>query len=157
MAHPLRWSLVRIARIPVAADRRGLRWLLNGKVMPGGPIALITFRGRHTGKTYRTPVEVLVEDQDEIVVTPVRGARSGWYRSIVAGGLVSVRFRGATYAADWRELSEDERKVSLGRYLTEHPVFGRMILSGMARGHARSGDRVADAAGSATLLALKLR
>ncbi len=127
--------------------------------MPGGPLALITYRGRRTGKTYRRPVEALVEyvERGEIVVTPIRGKRSDWYRNVLAGGLIGVRFRGRNHEAEWRELAEDERRSVLRRYLAEHPIFGRQILSGMARGHRGSGDPVADAASAGTLVSLKLR
>ena len=144
--------------MPVLADRRGLRWLLNGKVMPGGAILLLTHRGRRTGKIYTTPVEALVDDagRGEIVITPMRGERTDWYRNVLAGGLVRVRFRGEDFAAPtFRRLLERESREALAHYVREHPLFGRIVARGMARGHHEAGDRLTAAAKAAPFLALK--
>lgn len=146
-----------LTRLPVVADRRGLRWLLNGQVMPGGPIVLLTHRGRRTGRAYTTPVEVLVEDPErrEIIVTPMRGVRSDWYRNVLAGGLLTVRLRGMSHRADWRKLSHEESREALARYRHKHPLWGRMILWGMARQHRDGGDPVAGAAKAAPLVGVR--
>jgi deazaflavin-dependent oxidoreductase (nitroreductase family) len=103
-------------------------------------------------------VEALLERGDEIVVTPMRGERSDWYRNVLAGGLVQVRFRGKTFERiGWRELSEEERRDVLALYREEHPVFGRMIVWGMGRAHRDAGDRISAAAKAGPLLALTLR
>ena len=116
--------------------------MLNGKVMPGGPIVVLTHRGRHTGRTYRTPVEATVEDDEraEIIVLPAAGEDADWYRNAVAGGLVEVRLRGMSFAAVCRQLSEDERRAALERYTSAHPRFARMIIRGLARRHRLSGE-----------------
>ncbi|MGH7859704.1 MAG: nitroreductase family deazaflavin-dependent oxidoreductase [Candidatus Binatia bacterium] len=146
-----------MSRLPTVADRRGLRWLLNGRVMPGGPIVLLTHRGRRTGKAYTTPVEALVEDRErgEIVITPMRGERADWYRNILAGGVVNIRLRGESFQAQWRKLSEEESREALARYTHEHPLMGRVVLLGMARVHHVSGDPLAAVAKAAPLLAFR--
>jgi deazaflavin-dependent oxidoreductase (nitroreductase family) len=155
--HPLRRALVTGAKVPVAADHRGMRWLLNGKVMPGGPIVILTHRGRRTGRSYTTPVEALVEDgeRSEIIVTPLRGERADWYLNVLAGGLDQVRLRGLSYTAECRRLMNDEALQVLSRYVKEHPIFGRIVLMGMARGRDESDDRLTAAAKAAPLLALR--
>lgn len=154
--HPLRRALVTAGRLPVLADRRGLRWLLNGRVMPGGPIVLLTYSGRRSGRIYTTPVEALVEDGErgEVVVAPMRGEQGDWYQNVLAGGLVQVRLRGEGFRAQWRKLSEEENHQVLGRYRQEHPLWGRIVLQGLAHGHGVSGDPLTAAAKTAPLLAL---
>jgi deazaflavin-dependent oxidoreductase (nitroreductase family) len=127
--------------------------------MPGGAIAIVSHRGRHTGKLYRTPLEVIVEDRDreEIFLLPARGRQSDWYRNIVAAGPSGVRFRGKSFAADWRELSEEESHDALGIYTSAHPHWGPFILRGLARKHRLSGDPLPAVADTLPVLALKLR
>jgi deazaflavin-dependent oxidoreductase (nitroreductase family) len=154
--HPLRRALVTAGRLPVVADRRGMRWLLNGRVMPGGPIVLLVHRGRRTGRIYTTPVEALVEDRDrgEIVIAPMRGEQSDWYRNVLAGGLVGVRLRGERFDAHCRKLSEGESREALARYIDDHPLFGRIVLSGMPREKGVRRDRLSAVSKAAPLLAL---
>jgi deazaflavin-dependent oxidoreductase (nitroreductase family) len=154
----LRRSWVAITRVPVLGDRRGMRWTLNGRVMPGGPIVILTHRGRHTGRTRRTPVEATVEDEEsgEVIVLPARGKQSDWYRNIVAGGLVEVRLRGKSFPAAWRRLSEDQKQVALERYVSAHPRFARSIIRGLARRHDLSGEPIPAVARALPMLAFEL-
>lgn len=135
-----------------------MRWLLSGKVMPGGPIAVLTHRGRHSGRTYRSPVEAIVDDQErsEIVVIPARGGQSDWYRNIVAGGLGEVRLRGKSFTAGWRELSESESVEALNRYIGTHPRWARSIIRSLVRHHDLSGDPLPAVAKALPVLGLKL-
>ena len=100
--------------------------MLNGRVMPGGPIVVVTHRGRHTGRTYRTPVEATVEDDEraEIIVLPAAGEAADWYRNAVAGGLVGVRLRGTSFSAVCRQLSEEERRLHLAYMSKAFRVMG---------------------------------
>jgi deazaflavin-dependent oxidoreductase (nitroreductase family) len=127
--------------------------------MPGGAIVIVSHRGRYTGKLYRSPLEVIVEDRDreEIFLLPARGRQSDWYRNIVAAGPSGVRFRGESFAADWRELSAEESSDALNIYASVHPRWGRFILSGLARKHRLSGDPLPAVADTLPVLALKLR
>src|SRR5438128_7408262 len=83
--------LGRAMRAPAALDRPRLRWLL-GWLSPA-PIVVLVHRGRRTGKTYKTPVEAIAENAErgEIVISPMWGASSDWYRNVLAGGLLEVR------------------------------------------------------------------
>ena len=128
-------------RAPAFADRRGLRWMLNERIWPA-PVMVIRHRGRKSGKVYATPIEALTEDRDrrEVVVGPLRGESSDWYRNVVAGGLESVSLRGETCDAEWSRLSEQQARAALDTYLTEHPRYGRMILRSLARVNGISSD-----------------
>jgi deazaflavin-dependent oxidoreductase (nitroreductase family) len=127
-------------RAPAALDRPGLRWLMRG--LSPAPIVVLVHRGRRTGKVYRTPVEAILEDaeRDEIVVSPMWGEESAWYRNVIAGGLVEARLRGEGRTAEWRRLSEEERREAISAYRRDHPVYSRMILRMLARIHRLDGD-----------------
>lgn len=154
----IRRGWLALTRIPLLADHLGLRWLLNGRVMPGGAIAILSYRGRRSGRMYRTPVEVIVEDRDrgEILVVPARGRQGDWYRNIIASGLAGVRLRGRSFDAAWRELSEEENRAALERYTSAHPRWARMIVRGLARKHHLSGDPSTAVANALPVLALSL-
>jgi deazaflavin-dependent oxidoreductase (nitroreductase family) len=151
----MRRLLIWIARIPALADRRGLRWLLSGRLI-GAPIAILVHRGRRSGRIYRTPVEAIVEQPGEIVISPARGRRGDWYRNITAGGLVEVRLRGCGYRAESRELSEDENVSALRGYRDAHPIYGRIVLWVLARTHRLKGDPLAAVARGLPMLSLRL-
>lgn len=151
----MRRLLVAIARIPALADRRGLRWLLSGRLM-GAPIVILVHRGRRSGRLYRTPVEAIVERPGEVVISPARGRGGDWFRNIMAGGLVKVRLRGQSYAANSRELSEDENVSALRGYRDEHPIYGRVVLWVLARAHRLRGDSLTAVARELPMLSLRL-
>jgi deazaflavin-dependent oxidoreductase (nitroreductase family) len=131
------WNL--LAPLPALADRPGFRWLLSGRLV-GAPIVVLTHRGRTSGRLYRTPVEAIAEMDEEVVVSPMRGARADWYRNVQAGGLVEATLRGESVGRDWRELAEPERRAALERYLGDHPAYGRAVLRALARLHGLEGS-----------------
>ncbi|MGH2956629.1 MAG: nitroreductase family deazaflavin-dependent oxidoreductase [Solirubrobacterales bacterium] len=145
-------------RAPALADRRGLRWMLNERLWPV-PVVVLWHRGRRSGKLYATPVEAINEDRDagEIVISPMRGTESDWYRNVLAGGLSRVRVRGRSYAVDWRELSQQENRAALARYRREHPLYGRMVLWMLMRMQGLSGEPIAAVAAALPMLSLRLR
>jgi deazaflavin-dependent oxidoreductase (nitroreductase family) len=144
----------RALRAPAALDRPRLRWLLNA--LSPAPILVLVHRGRRTGRVYRTPVEAVVEDAErgEIVVSPMWGESSDWYRNVLDGGLVEVRLRGESHRFEWRRLSEDERRRATAAYRREHPVYGRAILRMLVAVHGLAGDPVEAVARDLPMLAL---
>jgi deazaflavin-dependent oxidoreductase (nitroreductase family) len=130
----------RVMRLPAGLDRRGLRWML--RVWPGPPIVILVYRGRRSGRTHRTPVEAIAVDgaTREIVVSPMWGERSDWYRNVIAGGLIEVRFGGETLRVQWRRLSEPEAREMIERYLREYRLYARMVGRTLMRLHGLSGD-----------------
>ena len=105
-------------------------------------VIVLVHRGRKSGKVYKTPVEILTEDpeRDEIIVSPMYGRNSDWYRNVVAGGLVEIHVRDEARQVDWRELDEAERRAALDAYAEAHPRYSRMILRMLARVNGFEGD-----------------
>jgi deazaflavin-dependent oxidoreductase (nitroreductase family) len=147
--------LGRAMRAPAALDRPGLRWLLN--LLSPAPIVVLVHRGRRSGRLYRTPVEALVADPErgEIVVSPIWGEKSDWYRNIVAGGLVEARMQGEGYPYEWRLLGEAESLEAVSRYRHEHPVYARMILRMLVWIHDLDGEPVEAVARALPAVALR--
>jgi deazaflavin-dependent oxidoreductase (nitroreductase family) len=125
--------LGRTMRMPGVLDRKGTRWMLQA-LSPATVIVLV-HRGRKSGRLYKTPIEILIEDPErgEIIVSPMWGRDSDWYRNVVAGGLVEVHVRGEERRVEWRELDEAERRAAIKAYRESHPLYSRMILRMLVR------------------------
>ena len=132
--------LGRTLRMPSVLDRKGMRWMLQA-LSPALVIVLV-HRGRKSGRLYKTPVEVLVDDPErgELVVSPMWGRGSDWYRNVVAGGLVEVHVRGEDRQVEWRELDAAERRAAINAYREAHPLYSRMILRMLVRMNGFEGD-----------------
>jgi deazaflavin-dependent oxidoreductase (nitroreductase family) len=132
--------LGRTLRMPSALDRKGTRWMLQA-LSPATVIVLV-HRGRKSGRLYKTPVEILVDDPErgELVVSPMWGRDSDWYRNVVAGGLVEARVRGEERQVEWRELDEAERRAAMKTYREAHPLYSRVILRMLVRVNGFEGN-----------------
>jgi deazaflavin-dependent oxidoreductase (nitroreductase family) len=132
--------LGRILRMPSVLDRTGTRWMLQA-LSPATVIVLV-HRGRRSGRVYKTPVEILIEDAegDEFVISPMWGRDSDWYRNVVAGGLVEVHVRGEERLVEWRELDEAERRTAGEAWREAHPLYSRMILRMVVSVNGLEGD-----------------
>jgi deazaflavin-dependent oxidoreductase (nitroreductase family) len=132
--------LGRTMRMPGVLDRKGMRWILQA-LSPATVIVLV-HRGRTSGRQYKTPVEILHHDRerDELVVSPMFGRQSDWYRNVLAGGLVEVHVRGEERQVEWRELDEAERRTAINAYREAHPLYSRMILRMLVRVNRLEGD-----------------
>jgi len=124
----LKRTLGRVLRSPAVLDRRGLRWLLNS--LSPATVVILVHRGRRSGRIYRTPVEALVEDphRGELVISPMWGERSDWYRNIVAGGLVEISVGGRSCLTTWRHLSSQEKERALATYRRRHRAYSSVLL-----------------------------
>ncbi len=144
----------RALRTPAVLDRPGTRWMLKG--LSPAPIVVLTHRGRRSGKTYRTPVEVIARDDQvgEIVVSPMWGERSHWYRNVIAGGLVEASRDGEPQEMAWRRLSDDEKREAIAAYRREHPLYSRVILRMLVSVHGLEGDPAEAVARAIPMLAL---
>ena len=144
----------RALRTPAVLDRPGTRWMMKG--LSPAPIVVLTHRGRRSGKTYRTPVEVMAEEGErgEIVVSPMFGERSHWYRNVVAGGLVEASRGGEGHAMEWRRLSDDEKREAIAAYRREHPLYSRVILRMLVSVHGLKGDHAEEVARAIPMLGL---
>jgi deazaflavin-dependent oxidoreductase (nitroreductase family) len=132
--------LGRTLRMPSVLDRKGTRGLLQA-LSPATVIVLV-HRGRKSGKLYKTPVEVLRDDHErgELVVSPMWGRDSDWYRNVVAGGLIEAHLRGEKRQVEWRELDEPERRAAMNVYREAHPLYSRMILRMLVRVNGFEGN-----------------
>jgi deazaflavin-dependent oxidoreductase (nitroreductase family) len=132
--------LGRTLRMPSVLDRKGTRWMLQA--LSPAPVIVLVHRGRKTGRVFKTPVEILVDDpgQGEFVVSPMWGRDSDWYRNVVAGGLVEVHVRGERQQVEWRELDEAERRSAMDAYRKAHPIYSRIILRMLVRVNGLEGD-----------------
>jgi deazaflavin-dependent oxidoreductase (nitroreductase family) len=126
--------------MPGVLDRKGTRWMLQA-LSPATVIVLV-HRGRKSGRLYKTPVEILYDDDErnELVVSPMWGRRSDWYRNVLAGGLVEVHVRGERRQVEWRELDEAERRAAITAYREAHPLYSRIILRMLVRVNRFEGD-----------------
>jgi deazaflavin-dependent oxidoreductase (nitroreductase family) len=59
------------------------------------PFAIVTHRGRVSGRVYATPVWAF-GTQDDLVIALLYGARSDWVRNVVAAGHAQVKRSGTT-------------------------------------------------------------
>src|SRR5207244_5371952 len=119
----------RAMRVISVFDHKGARWLLQALSPPPTVIVLLN-RGRKSGRLYRTPVSILVEDpgRREVVVGPMWSKNTDWYLNVVAGGLVEARVRGEAWQVEWRELDETERRAA-GKAVREgRRSYSRIIL-----------------------------
>jgi deazaflavin-dependent oxidoreductase (nitroreductase family) len=133
-------ALGRTLRMPGVLDRKGTRWMLQA-LSPAAVIVLV-HRGRKSGRIFKTPVEVIADDleRDELVVAPMWGRDSDWYRNVVAGGLIEVHVRGEERQVEWRELDEGERGAAMDAYREAHPIYSRIILRMLVRVNGLEGD-----------------
>jgi deazaflavin-dependent oxidoreductase (nitroreductase family) len=133
--------LGRTLRMPSVLDRKGARWMLQA--LSPAPVIVLVHRGRRSGRVFKTPVEILVEDpeRDELVVAPMWGRDSDWYRNVVAGGLIEVHVRGEEQQVEWRELDDaSERRAAMDAYREAHPMYSRIIVRMLVRVNRLEGD-----------------
>src|SRR5437764_3278301 len=146
----------RLLRAPAAFDRRGLRFLL--KSLSPAPIVILVHRGRRSGRLYKTPVESIAEGEgDELVVSPMWGTRSDWYRNVLAGGLVEIHLGDEVRQVDWRPLDERERREAIAAYRRDHPAYSRVVLRALTALHRFEGDPLEAVVQSIPMLALRRR
>jgi deazaflavin-dependent oxidoreductase (nitroreductase family) len=132
--------LGRTMRLPGILDHKGTRWMLQA--LSPATVIILVHRGRKSGRLYKTPVEILVDDPEraELIVSPMWGRDSDWYRNVVAGGLVEAHVRGEERQVDWRELDDAERQAAINAYREAHPLYSRLILRMLVRVNRFEGD-----------------
>ena len=150
--------LGRALRMPSVLDRKGTRWMLQA--LSPAPVIVLIHRGRNSGRVFKTPVEIMVDDpeRDEFVVAPMWGRDSDWYRNVVAGGLVEVHVRSEALQVEWRELDEAERRAAMDAYREAQPIYSPDHPSDAGpRERARGRPRAGGAAGAADAAAAPCR
>src|SRR2546426_2818695 len=119
----------RTLRMPGVLDRKGIRWMIQ-ELSPPPTVIVLVHRGRKSGRLYKTPLSMLVEDpgRGEVVVSPMWGRDADWYRNVIAGELVEIHVRGEKRQVGWREPDEAERRAAGEAFRDTHPIYSRMIL-----------------------------
>jgi deazaflavin-dependent oxidoreductase (nitroreductase family) len=146
----------RTMRMTSVLDRSGTRWLFHALAPPPTVIVLV-HRGRKSGRLYKTPVSILVEQSEraEVVVSPMWSRKTDWYLNVVAGGLVEVHVRGERRQVSWRELDEAERRAAGDAFRAAHPIYSRIILRTLVRLNGLEGDPAEAVVQALPMLALR--
>lgn len=101
---------------------RLLRSPLHGRL--SGRLALLTFTGRTSGKTYTIPVGYAQVDEQTLLV----GTASGWSRNFRGGAPVRLRLRGRERTGVAEVIDDEAAMTEAYRaMLTAAPDFGRAI------------------------------
>jgi deazaflavin-dependent oxidoreductase (nitroreductase family) len=95
----------RLARFNLRVTNRVLGPLAER--LPG--FGIVAHRGRRSGRTYRTPVNIF-RHGDGYVIALTYGADSQWVRNVLAAGEVDVEIRGRPVHLTAPELVHDERR-----------------------------------------------
>lgn len=116
-------------RIPVFMYEAHLGWAFGHRVL------MLTHRGRKTGKTRRTCIEVIHYDPAvrESVVISAYGTRSDWYRNIAKNPPIEVRIARERYVPAFRILPTDEARRILREVFAEHPRKGKFFFKHVFR------------------------
>jgi deazaflavin-dependent oxidoreductase (nitroreductase family) len=113
----------RLARVPVWLYRARLGWLFGSRFL------MVTHRGRRSGRTYRTVLEVVSRDPSvpEWVVVSGFGPGSDWYRNLVSHPALRIDAGGRRFVPEQRMLDEPERRRLLTDYRRAHPRTARQL------------------------------
>jgi deazaflavin-dependent oxidoreductase (nitroreductase family) len=111
-------------RLPVLLYRAGLGGLLGGRFL------MITHRGRRSGRTFHTVVEVVRRDPatGEVVVSAAWGGKADWLRNILASPALAVTCGRRRFVPAQRLLARPEAIDVLRAYAGAHPAAFRGVL-----------------------------
>ena len=90
--------------------------------------ALVTCRGRRSGRTYTLPVRY-AEDPDGLWLHAARPETKTWWRNLEGGAPVTVRLRGREFAAHAEAIRDDQARVTEGlwSYYRRFPALAKSI------------------------------
>ncbi len=111
-----------------AALHRGLYRTSGGKVggvVRGVPVALLTTRGRKSGRVYTWPVCYLAEGDNLLLIASAGGSpqHPAWYHNLRADPNVTIQVAGRSRAMVAEPQSGAERTRYWARIVREHPLF----------------------------------
>ncbi|HEX2036566.1 MAG TPA: nitroreductase family deazaflavin-dependent oxidoreductase [Chloroflexota bacterium] len=106
--------------------------------------AVITHRGRRTGKAFRTPV-VARPTGDGFIVPMPWGERTDWYRNVRAAGGCVIRWKGRDYEVVQPEVVDVAAAAGAGFGALERLIIDRFKITQYLRLRHRgeAGDRPA--------------
>lgn len=113
-----------LLRLPIWLYRLRAGWLLGGRFL------LLEHRGRRTGATHRTVLEVVDHDPASggYVVAAGWGPQSDWYRNIQHTPAVKVWVGRRRFAAVASILATAEAVTALRSYAGRHPRAFRQLV-----------------------------
>jgi deazaflavin-dependent oxidoreductase (nitroreductase family) len=125
----------------------------------GHRFLLLTHRGRKSGLTRRTPLEVLHFDPRprESVVLSAWGRKADWYRNIEASPPLEVETAGERYLPAPRVLTAEEAYAVITEYAIRHPLAARVLERAFGYLITRSAASRRAFADSAVLVAFRPR
>lgn len=116
--------LIAFFRAPVWLYRSGFGWLFGHRFL------LLTHRGRKSGRTFHTVLEVVHYDAErhESIVASGWGTRADWYRNIQTHPPIEVHTGGLRYVPAFRVVPPEEHFAIMEDYLRHQPPFIRRAV-----------------------------
>lgn len=149
-SHPVLQALF---RAPVRLYDVGLGWLLGRRFL------CLTHVGRKSGRRYRTVLEVIAINSDEVTVIAGLGPSSDWFRNIEAGSPVSIELGRARFCARHRVLEPDEAVAVIAEYERRNrlirPIVYRLLGALTGRPYDGSAGARADLVGRLPVVAFR--
>ena len=111
----------------------------------GERFLMITHVGRKSGRTFHTPLEVVVHDTEtaEYIVCSGTGVNADWYRNITAQPVGSIQVKNRIWAPHQRFLDPSEAARRFADYERKHPKAASKLLDSMGQSYDGSDpDRV---------------
>lgn len=96
---PISKRVARFNRYVTNPIQRRFAWLVPGW-------AIVTHRGRRTGRRYRTPVNVFRRG-DRYVIAAMYGTDAQWIRNVLAAGVADIQTRGRHHRVADPEIVHD--------------------------------------------------
>ena len=111
----------------------------------GQRFLVITHVGRKSGKTFHTPLEVVVHDTDtaEYIVCSGTGPNADWFRNISAQPVTSIQVKNRVWTPHQRFLDSTEASDRFAEYDRQHPKAASKLLDSMGQSYdGTDSDRV---------------
>lgn len=128
-----------VLKCPALLFRAKLGFLLGERFL------MITHAGRQSGRTFHTPLEVVVHDSDsvEYIVCSGTGSNADWYRNITAQPVTSVQVENRVWTPDRRVLDAPEAADRFADDERRHPTAASKLLTSMGQSYeGTDADRI---------------
>jgi deazaflavin-dependent oxidoreductase (nitroreductase family) len=115
--------LAGLFRAPASLYRARLGWMLGKRFLA------LTHRGRKSGHTYRTVLEVVSHNGTtyESIVVSAYGTTADWYRNITSEPALRVQTGLLDYVPEQRFLEPEERTETARQFCREHPWEAKLM------------------------------